>query len=175
MWNKIKCLVGYHTPFKVVYHHIRGVRDEEFLTCKCLHCDSEASKGVYDPEWKFWKKPTNNKMKGCQMNTFDEYQQRANATAIYPDSAKLTYPVLGLNGEAGEVAEKVKKMVRDDNNEMTEDKRTELAKEVGDVLWYIAAICRDIEVSLEDVAQLNITKLESRKKRGVLHGSGDNR
>ncbi len=109
------------------------------------------------------------------MNTFKEYQQRSNATAIYPDSVRIMYPTLGLNGEAGEVAEKVKKMIRDNNNILDDDKKAEIAKEIGDVLWYISALCRDIGVSLEEVANINIAKLESRKQRGVLQGSGDNR
>ena len=109
------------------------------------------------------------------MKTFEEYQSRANATAIYPKEHSIIYPSLGLTGEAGEVAVKVKKVLRDDNGELSDDKRTELIKEVGDVLWYIAALCRDLEVTMSEVASINIAKLESRKNRGTLQGSGDNR
>ena len=112
---------------------------------------------------------------GNVIQSFDEYQGRANATAIYPESATILYPTLGLTGEAGEVAEKIKKVIRDTDGEFTEEKKVEIAKELGDVLWYVAALCRDLDVSLMEVANRNIEKLESRKKRGVLKGSGDNR
>ena len=104
---------------------------------------------------------------------FKEYQQRANATAIYDSKFSILYPTLGLAGEAGEVADKVKKIIRDNKSVVNE--RVEIAKELGDVLWYLAAVSRDIGVSLEDVAQMNIEKLESRKERGTLQGNGDNR
>lgn len=105
----------------------------------------------------------------------NEYQERANATAIYPDAHKILYPALGLNGEAGEVAEKVKKAIRDNDGDFSRNKKDEIAKELGDVLWYVAAMARDIGYSLESIAKMNINKLESRKVRGVLGGSGDNR
>jgi NTP pyrophosphatase (non-canonical NTP hydrolase) len=100
----------------------------------------------------------------------NEYQNLARETAIYPAAASVIYPILGLNGEAGECAEKVKKQIRDgvDNTE-------ELILELGDVLWYLANAASDLGVSLDDVARLNIEKLHSRKARGTLHGSGDSR
>lgn len=104
---------------------------------------------------------------------FKEYQERANATAIYDSKFSILYPTLGLTGEAGEVADKVKKIIRDGKSVVNE--RVEIAKELGDVLWYLAAVARDIGVSLDDVAQMNIEKLESRKERGTLQGNGDNR
>lgn len=104
---------------------------------------------------------------------FKEYQARAEATAIYPSKFSLLYPALGLAGEAGEVCEKIKKIIRDDKNIV--DERKEIARELGDVLWYIAALSRDIGYTLEGVADLNIEKLESRQARGKLQGSGDNR
>lgn len=104
---------------------------------------------------------------------FKEYQERANATAIYDSKFSILYPTLGLTGEAGEVADKVKKIIRDGKSVVNE--RVEIAKELGDVLWYLAAVSRDIGVSLDDVAQMNIEKLESRKERGTLQGNGDNR
>lgn len=107
--------------------------------------------------------------------TLDGYQERAAATAIYPDSAAVTYPALGLCGEAGEVAEKVKKAIRDDGGRISEAKRDDLKKELGDVLWYVSALARDLGWNLSDVAQGNIDKLESRAARGRLGGSGDNR
>lgn len=107
--------------------------------------------------------------------TFNEYQTKAAVTAIYPESAKYIYPTLGLCGESGEVAEKVKKVIRDANGVFTEEKKAEIVKEVGDVLWYIAALLTDLGVSMDDAATGNIDKLYSRKERGVLNGNGDNR
>lgn len=104
---------------------------------------------------------------------FTEYQERANATAIYAEAYKIMYPTLGLAGEAGEVADKVKKIIRDGLS--LADEKEGIAKELGDVLWYIAAVTRDIGYSLDDIAKMNIDKLEGRKERGVLQGNGDNR
>ena len=106
---------------------------------------------------------------------FNDYQQRARQTAIYPQSHVIGYPALGLAGEVGEVAEHVKKMYRDDNGILTPERRAELKKEVGDVLWYIASLCHDIELTMNEVAEANLAKLESRKERGTLHGSGSDR
>ena len=98
----------------------------------------------------------------------NDYQIQANETAIYPEG--LNYPILGLAGEAGEVANKVKKMLRDNDFD-----RDAIVAEVGDVLWYIAALSRDLNVSLQDIALGNIEKLYGRKERGTLQGSGDTR
>jgi NTP pyrophosphatase (non-canonical NTP hydrolase) len=106
---------------------------------------------------------------------FNSYQQKAAETAIYPVSYAITYPALGLSGEAGEVAEKVKKILRDKNGLPTPEDKIEIKKELGDVLWYIAALARDFGLSMDDIATANIEKLASRKNRGVLQGSGDNR
>ena len=108
--------------------------------------------------------------------TFEEYQAKARQTAIYPNKDNnFIYPTLGLVGEAGEVAEKMKKVLRDNDGIITEEKREEITKELGDVLWYIANLSKELNVSLEDVAQKNIEKLQSRQQRNELHGSGDNR
>jgi NTP pyrophosphatase (non-canonical NTP hydrolase) len=107
--------------------------------------------------------------------TFSEYQEAAISTAIYPQEHSIIYPALKLAGEAGEVAEKVGKVLRDSGGAFTDEKRRELAKEIGDVLWYCAAISRDLGLNLDDVATANIAKLRSRQERGVLQGSGDNR
>ena len=109
------------------------------------------------------------------MLSLNEYQRRAAETAIYPDASAVTYPILGLVNEAGEVAGKYKKIFRDDNGVVTEAHREDLKKELGDVLWYVAALARDLGVNLEDVAQGNLDKLASRAARGTLQGSGDNR
>jgi NTP pyrophosphatase (non-canonical NTP hydrolase) len=103
-----------------------------------------------------------------------EYQQRSRATAVYPDAGdNLTYPALGLCGEAGEVAEKVKKALRDDGGMLTHGRHAALAAELGDVLWYVAQLASEAGLDLDTLAEENLTKLLSRKERGVLQGSGD--
>ena len=91
-------------------------------------------------------------------------------TAVYKTAHQVLYPALGLAGEAGEVANKVKKMLRDNDFD-----REAIVAEIGDVLWYIAALSRDLNVSLNDIALSNIEKLYGRKERGTLQGSGDKR
>lgn len=107
--------------------------------------------------------------------TLDEYQRHALETAIYPDNQRIVYPTLGLTGEAGEVADKVKKVIRDDGQQFTDERKREIAKEIGDVLWYCATLSHDLGFSLEEVARMNVEKLRSRQERHLLHGSGDNR
>lgn len=107
--------------------------------------------------------------------TLNEYQQKALETALYPQEFKIIYPALGLTGEAGECADKVKKVIRDNNKEFTGEKKLEIAKEIGDVLWYCATLANDIGFSLETIGQMNYDKLCSRKRRGVISGNGDNR
>ena len=108
----------------------------------------------------------------------NEYQRIALTTAIYKD--KVVYPALGLAGEAGEVAEKIKKLIRDKGGitgltSIEDDDRAAVAKEIGDVLWYCASLAHDIGYTLEDVAKINIGKLAKRKEEGKISGSGDNR
>jgi NTP pyrophosphatase (non-canonical NTP hydrolase) len=108
--------------------------------------------------------------------TFADYQRGSRATAVYPDAGdNLLYPTLGLCGEAGEVAEKVKKMVRDDGGELTPQRREALAGELGDVLWYVAQLATEAGLELGEVAEGNLAKLRSRQERAVLQGSGDER
>lgn len=103
-----------------------------------------------------------------------DYQQRSRATAVYPDAgSNLTYPALGLCGEAGEAAEKVKKAIRDDGGELTPERRDALAAELGDVLWYVAQLATEARLDLDAIARANLGKLLSRQERAVLHGSGD--
>jgi|TARA_R100001244_G_scaffold129163_1_gene100397 NTP pyrophosphatase (non-canonical NTP hydrolase) len=98
------------------------------------------------------------------------------STAIYPNRGNnLVYPVLGLNGEAGEIAEKLKKIIRDSGGELSPESRKDLSKELGDILWYVAACCDELGLRMDSVASANIAKLASRKERGQLSGSGDNR
>jgi NTP pyrophosphatase (non-canonical NTP hydrolase) len=102
------------------------------------------------------------------------YQQRSRATAVYPGAGEnLTYPALGLCGEAGEAAEKVKKAMRDDGGVLTEERRAALAAELGDVLWYVAQLATEADLDLDEIAEENLAKLLSRQERGVLQGSGD--
>jgi len=103
------------------------------------------------------------------------YQVDARTTAIYPPEVKVIYPALGLAGEAGEVCNKTKKILRDDGGRMTEEKRTQLIDELGDVLWYVANLATDLGVTLDEIARINLVKLNSRKERGTITGSGDNR
>jgi len=107
---------------------------------------------------------------------FEEYQKLSRKTAIYPNIGKnFVYPTLGLAGETGEVVEKVKKVLRDSNGQMTQEKAEELKKELGDVLWYMAQIASELNISLDEIAIKNIEKVKSRMDRGKLTGSGDNR
>jgi len=111
---------------------------------------------------------------------FSEYQKQASVTAKYPGQGdNFTYPTLGLVSEAGEVADKVKKLSRDKNihlpSELNDDQRAELLKEAGDVLWYVSCLVTELGADLDDVAAKNIEKLHSRLDRGKLSGSGDNR
>ena len=107
--------------------------------------------------------------------TFNEYQTEAVKTAIYGSGNKVIYPTLGLCGEAGEVAEKIKKILRDKDGKYSPEDILEIQKELGDVQWYIANIANDLGINLEDVAAGNIEKLRSRRSRNVIHGEGDNR
>lgn len=106
----------------------------------------------------------------------NEYQKKAKSYAIYPESYRITYPALGLSGEAGEIANKVKKLIRDEyNKEDFEQKKIDIAFEIGDVLWYCATLAQDLGVSLSVIAAQNLDKLEDRKQRNAIQGDGDNR
>lgn len=104
-----------------------------------------------------------------------EYQRLSRRTAQYPREAWLVYPALGLAGEAGEVAEHAKKAIRDDNGEITPERRAAITKELGDVLWYLAQLASELDLELDEIAEQNLAKLLSRQQRGVLSGSGDDR
>ena len=108
--------------------------------------------------------------------TFKEYQKLSRKTAIYPDLNKnFIYPTLGLAGETGEVVENIKKIVRDKNKLIDKKTKSELSKELGDVLWYLSQLAAELNISLDEIAVKNIEKLQSRKKRGTLRGKGNNR
>lgn len=107
---------------------------------------------------------------------FEEYQEKSRKTAVYPDAGKnFLYPVLGIAGESGEVADKVKKIFREKDGALDEHSKEELEKELGDLLWYMAQFATEIGISLDDVARKNIEKTQSRMDRGMLLGDGDNR
>ena len=109
--------------------------------------------------------------------TFEEYEKAALTTVISTNDKfkDMLHWGLGLNGEAGEVAEKMKKIIRDKNSVISEADKQEMAKEIGDVLWYLAVFANDLGVPLDEIAKTNLSKLKSRKDRGVLGGDGDNR
>lgn len=111
---------------------------------------------------------------------FDEYQEKAKKYDFFQETDDLNEigfveKVLGLTGEAGETADKVKKLIRDKEGRASEDDKREVAKELGDILWYMANIARYLGISMTEVAQMNLDKLESRWERNKLHGEGDNR
>jgi len=108
--------------------------------------------------------------------TFEEYQKQSRKTAVYPDAGNnFIYPTLGLSGEAGEVADKIKKVLRDKGGKLDEETKADIEKELGDVVWYVAQIATELGISFEQVAGENLKKLFSRLERGTIKGSGDNR
>ncbi len=111
-----------------------------------------------------------------KLSGFDEYQSESRKTwnLVHTDHP-LVYPTLGLTNEAGEVAGKVKKIFRDKDGQISEEDRQALKQELGDVLWYLAQICTELNLTLEEVAEANLEKLFSRQARNVIKGSGDNR
>lgn len=120
-------------------------------------------------------------MKPTNIISINEYQEVANSTDLTVGkgqgvlSISFMDKILGLVGESGEIADKVKKILRDQDAKMNEADRQELIKELGDVLWYVATIATNLEVNLSEVATMNLEKLKDRQKRGKLAGNGDNR
>jgi NTP pyrophosphatase (non-canonical NTP hydrolase) len=107
---------------------------------------------------------------------FKDYQEKSRKTALYPNKDNnFIYPTLGLAGEAGEVAEKIKKVIRDKDGVIDDETKEMIKKELGDVLWYVSQLATELGLSLDDVAESNIKKLYDRMERGKLRGSGDNR
>jgi len=109
------------------------------------------------------------------MSDFNAYQRMAAKTAIYPDEHRIIYPALGLAGESGEVANKVKKLIRDGPEGRPDDWREQISSEIGDVLWYCASLATDLNLTLGMIAAQNEKKLSDRQKSGTLGGSGDTR
>jgi NTP pyrophosphatase (non-canonical NTP hydrolase) len=117
-----------------------------------------------------------NKLSIQQVITPDLYESMAGETAIFPEHKALEYLALGLTSEAGEVAGKIKKLIRDgEDKEGFELKKIAIAQEIGDVLWYCAMMAREVGVPLNTIMRENLEKLHSRKARGTLQGSGDDR
>ncbi len=107
---------------------------------------------------------------------FNDYQKISRQTAIYPNlNNNFIYPTLGLCGETGEVAEKIKKIIRDNSGVADQARIDDIKKELGDVLWYLAQVATELNLSLDDIAQTNLKKLQERMEKNLLHGSGDNR
>lgn len=106
---------------------------------------------------------------------FNTYQDLARTTAVYPEDTALAYTTLGLCSEAGEVADKLKKLIRDGDSNFDDSFYLSVAKELGDVLWYVANIAHEIGFSLDRVAEMNYEKLNDRYKRDAISGSGDER
>jgi NTP pyrophosphatase (non-canonical NTP hydrolase) len=106
---------------------------------------------------------------------FSHYQRETIKTAIYPREHAVVYPALGLAGEAGEVAGKVKKALRDEDGTFSDDRKNAIRLELGDVLWYVAQVASDLGLELEDIAAANLLKLAGRQGRGALGGDGDYR
>lgn len=108
--------------------------------------------------------------------TFNEYQIASRRFCRYPDiDNNVIYPVLGLMGEAGEIADKFQHIIRDYDQKMSPEMQAGIVKEMGDVLWFMSQLASEMKVSLEDVAQGNIAKLSAREDKGLLHGHGDDR
>ena len=108
---------------------------------------------------------------------FKDYQKKALKTALYPAKYKVIYAAMGLGNESGEVLGKIKKWLRGDDGhgKMSKERNLALREELGDVLWYLAVLARDLGLDLDEIAQINIKKLASRKERNVLNGDGDKR
>lgn len=107
--------------------------------------------------------------------TLNEYQVGAHKTRDIGNTPKILYPALGLGGETGEVLDKLKKVLRDKQGKISKDDIKEIAKELGDVLWYVAELAFDLGFTLEEIATMNLFKLKDRVARDKIHGSGDNR
>ena len=118
---------------------------------------------------------SNESNKYKKVSDLDMYQKVALTTAIYPREQAIIYPTLGLTGEAGEVANKVKKIIRDGSDSKDEKLVSEIKAEIGDCLWYIAVLADDFDIKLSDIASTNLEKLANRKKNNTIHGSGDTR
>tara|TARA_Y100001968_G_C19425252_1_gene753984 strand:- start:1296 stop:1625 length:330 start_codon:yes stop_codon:yes gene_type:complete len=104
----------------------------------------------------------------------NQYQNQARETALYPNVGENPiYPTLGLAGESGEVADKVKKVIRDNSGVFDSSSKESIKLELGDVLWYVAQLSSELGFELNEVAEMNLNKLRDRVKRGSISGEGD--
>lgn len=128
---------------------------------------------------KCWIEELEFKEKMLQLKLFEmdikEYQGIIKKTAVFPAEIGLTYCTMGLCGEAGEVAEKMKKLFRDKGGVVTDEFKQDVKKELGDVVWYVTALANELGLTLEEILEANYTKLIKRRETNTLHGSGDNR
>lgn len=104
-----------------------------------------------------------------------EYQANAKKTARYPREHAIYYVAMGLAAETGELINKIKKIIRDDNNKLTDERKEQIKQELGDVLWYIAMICEETGLNLDEIMEYNNKKLLGRVERNTINGDGDNR
>ena len=112
---------------------------------------------------------------GPELESLDKYQMFVRSTKTYDKEFALMYPVLGLANEAGEVAGKLKKIIRDDGGQLSPERLDDLVSELGDVLWYVTAVADDLGITISDIFHANFVKISDRAKRGVIKGSGDHR
>ena len=119
--------------------------------------------------------PETGEVAEINMDTLEGYQAFVRSTKAYDPEYQLVYPILGLANEAGEVAGKLKKIMRDENGQLSQESFKALVAELGDVLWYVTATADDLGITISDIFYENYQKLSSRKARGVIKGSGDNR
>lgn len=159
-----------------LFQHIRAMADNKIVNLAQLFNDIRPFLNMRRMERKPEPRPLEPEIEEEKRSmTFDEYETEASSTRIYNEGIKVIYPTIGLAGETGEVADKVKKVIRDHGGSFDESNRKEIAKELGDVLWYLTSIANDLGYSLEDIAKMNIEKIKSRQRRDVIHGEGDNR
>lgn len=148
---------GEHDAIAAILHERRGREFEEWEVVEVNDPDAETQPWDID----------------C--TGLDAYQHVAHGTAVYPPDAGIMYPALGLAGEAGEIANQVKKIIRDDGGTPTRERKAKIAKEMGDSLWYLAEVATQLGLQLSDIAKDNLKNLYGRQERGTLHGDGDNR
>ncbi len=118
---------------------------------------------------------TNEQFENDGVQSLEQYQLFVRGTKTYDKEYNLVYPILGLASEAGEVAGKLKKIMRDDQGQLSREAFNALVSELGDVLWYATAIADDLGITISDVFYENYKKISNRQERGVIQGSGDNR
>jgi NTP pyrophosphatase (non-canonical NTP hydrolase) len=110
-----------------------------------------------------------------EINNFFDYERIAMSTKVGWNKNEILYPLVGMCGETGEVADKIKKVIRDKNGNFSKEDKIEILKEIGDTLWYMTALCQDLGYTLKDAANINLEKVTKRREENTIHGEGDNR